>query len=77
MNLYELKDTALDLLSSAGFCSELFYIKMKTDSVEVHFDHPGAVDYFRKEVESSIYAKDIIFGYRKEGVRHVAYLQYW
>jgi len=77
MNLYELKDIAWNLLSSAGFCSELFFIKIKTDAVEVHFDQPGAVDYFRKEVESSEYAKDIIFDYQKDGIRHVARLQLW
>jgi len=77
MNLHELKDVVLDLLESAGFGSELFLVKMKTDAVEVHFENPGAVDYFRNEVDSSEYAKDIIFVERKDGKRYIAYIQTW
>jgi hypothetical protein len=77
MTLLELNSVLIDLLEEAGFGSELYLIKMKADALEVHFDHPGAVDYFRKEIESSSYAKDLIFDTYKDGVRHVAHIQMW
>lgn len=77
MNQHELKSFLIDLLEGAGFGSELYLIKMKAEAVEVHFDQPGAVDYFRKEIENSAYAKDLIFSTHKDGVRHVAHIQMW
>jgi hypothetical protein len=73
----ELKEYILFLLEEAGFSPELYILKIGVSSVEVHFDHPGAVDYFKGEVETCDRAEELIFDKRQSGKRYVAYIQMW
>jgi hypothetical protein len=73
----ELRDNAICLLKEAGFDSDLYIIKMHESSVCIHFDDPGAVEYFKGEVENCEWAEEVIFESRREGKRYVAALQFW
>ena len=75
--LEDLRDNAEWLLGEAGFTPDLYIIRNHETAIAIHFDSEGAVHYFRKEVETSEWAEEIIFDYRKDGKRHVAYLQLW
>lgn len=73
----ELREYVLFLLEEAGFPPEQYIVKTGISSVEVHFDSPGAVEYFRGEVESCDRAEHLIFEHRTSGKRYVAYIQIW
>lgn len=73
----KLREYILSLLEQAGFPPEQYVIKAGVSSVEVHFDSPAAVEYFRGEVDNCEYADSLIFEYRKTGKRHIAYIQEW
>lgn len=77
MSDLKVSDYVVFLLEEAGFSPEQYIIKPGISSVEVHFDSAGAVEYFRKEVESCKKANSLIFEHRKFGKRHVAYIQIW
>lgn len=73
----DLRTIILELLEDAGFSPELYLIKNEVDGLSVHFDDSGAVKYFRRELELSQWAKELILEERKDGKRYVAYLQTW
>ncbi len=77
MQDFDLREYTLFLLEEAGFPPEQYIIKMGISSVEVHFDSPSAVEYFRGEVEMCDRADDLIFEHRTSGKRYVAYIQMW
>jgi hypothetical protein len=76
-SLEDLRGRVMHMLDDAGFSPELYIIKLHDSAVSVHFDSQGAVEYFQHEVELSEWKDDLIFEYRKEGKRHVAYIQMW
>lgn len=66
------------MLLSAGFPPELYIIKSAGDSVTVHFDDRGAVDFLVDDVELySEYAQDFIIQKGQEGKRHTVTFQLW
>ena len=73
----ELREYILFLLEEAGFPPEQYIVKTGISSVEVHFDMPEAVEYFRGEVDSCSRADELIFEHRTFGKRYVAYIQIW
>ena len=73
----QLRAVVESLLEDAGFTPELYVIKTFVGALAVHFDDEGAVAYFKREVEASPYKDEVIFEYRREGKRHIAYIQLW
>mgnify|MGYP000097113818 CR=1 FL=1 len=73
----ELRAVIESLLEDAGFVPELYVIKTYVGAIAVQFDDEGAVHYFKREVDNSVYKDDLIFEYRRDGKRHVAYIQMW
>lgn len=73
----ELRDNAVILLKEAGFDHDLYFIKMRESSVCIHFDDPGAVEYFKREIETCEWGEEVIFESGKDGKRYVATLQFW
>lgn len=66
------------MLAATGFPSELYFIRSAGDSVTVHFDDRGAVDFFVEDVELySEYAQDFIIQKGHEGKRHTVTFQLW
>jgi hypothetical protein len=77
MSLTALKKELENILTSAGFDAEQYYIKMHDDHVSVHFDVKEAVEYFKGDFDDAVIAKECIFEYRKEGKTHAACVYPW
>lgn len=73
----DLRDNMVWLLGEAGFTPDLYIVRNHETAISIHFDDEGAVKYFQKEVESSVWAEDVIFDCRRDGKRYVAYIQLW
>ena len=77
MKLNDLRKELEDLLNSAGFDPEQYYIKMNDGFVSVHFDLKEAVEYFKGDFDYSPLARECIFEYRKDGKTHSACFYLW
>ena len=76
-NIKDLSEYIICLLKEAGFTPDLYFLKIGVSSVEVHFDHPGAVDYFKNEIKNCDQTDKLIFEKRKARKRYIAYIQMW
>jgi hypothetical protein len=74
----EITEIVESMLIAAGFSPELYIIRSAGDSVIVHFDDRGAVDFFVEDVELySQHVQDFIIQKGREGKRHTVTFQLW